>query len=263
MKLITQSVANNIAAHVIEAWRYSAPNAGAAEAVIREGLKAFYDDVEQKGGSTTIVDVQVGTSALDIKGRQVLTIYSSTPKKTKKSVEFQSIKVDNGIHVKIPLWVATPVRRPKTDHNDFKNDAEKVMLDQINEYTTYADVKTKAANCTSLSSVILLYGEGNGYKSIFLTEQDFSAPIPATYSTKVNKDNKPKGYEAFDADGNLLYKFSPYSKGSDNFNKAFKIDTKGFLFVWKPDPMPSFTEEEANAKWAQDGNYAVEVAQKS
>ena len=73
--LITPEVAVNIAHHARQAWTYAVPNDTTGELVITQGLKPFYPGAEQRGGSTTIVDVKVDNVALDIKCRGVLGIF--------------------------------------------------------------------------------------------------------------------------------------------------------------------------------------------
>lgn len=260
MKLITQAVATNIAAHAKEAWHYSVPNDDAGEAVIREGLGAFYPNVEQRGGSTTIVDVKAGTTALDIKCRDVLGILTKAPTKSQEESDNTYVKVDNNLYVKVPKSVLSPVRRPNVEHANFSSDAETVILDQIWEYGDYAARTTQEAGCTELHSIVFLYGQGNGYKAVYIEEQDFGTPAPATFSNYVNKQGKTAGYNAYDANGKVLYKLLEYSKGSINFNKRFDIGN-GYLFVWPSKNLATniITED----AWKSNGNFAIEVNQNS
>jgi len=260
MKLITQQVATNIAAHAKEAWHYSVPNDDAGEAVIREGLRAFYSDVEQRGGSTTIVDVRAGNIAYDIKCRDVLGIITKTPTKTQTESDNQYVKVDSNLYVKIPTSVLSPVRRPNVEHENFSSNPEEVILDQIAEYQEYAKRTTEEAGCTDLNSIIFLYGKGNGYKAVYIEEQAFAAPLPSTFDTYINKQGKASGYNAYDANGKILYKLLEYSKGSVNFNKRFDVNG-GYLFVWPSSDLP--TETITEDKWKEAGNFLVEVTQNS
>jgi gamma-glutamylcyclotransferase (GGCT)/AIG2-like uncharacterized protein YtfP len=260
MKLITQAVATNIAAHAKEAWHYSVPNDDAGEAVIREGLRAFYSDVEQRGGSTTIVDVKAGDVAYDIKCRDVLGIITKAPTKAQLESDNQYVEVASNLYVKIPNSVLSPVRRPNVEHENFSSDPQTVILDQITEYTEYAKRTTEEAGCTSLNSIIFLYGQSNGYKAIYIEEQEFSAPAPTGFDTYVNKQGKAAGYNAYDANAKILYKLLEYSKGSVNFNKRFDVNG-GYLYVWPSTDLP--TEIITEDKWQEAGNFVMEVTQKS
>lgn len=252
--LITSAIATNIAGHTKNAWTYSTPNDDAAENIITQGFLPFYANAEQKGGSTTIVDVKIDQVALDVKCRDVLTFYKQAPSKTQLKSDNTYHKVLDNLWVKIPNSVICPVRRPKTDTQGYCGNAQVAIIDQIAEYKTYATRTTNAAGCTDLHSVIFLYGEGTTHKAIYIEEQSFSTPTPVTFSTYYNKKGQPAGYDAFDANDKVLYKLLDYSKGSTNFNKRFDINT-GYLFVW---PKTAISNSVINEQdWVKQGNYSL------
>jgi hypothetical protein len=250
-KLITVDVAANIASHCEKSWTYSLPNSDTGENIIMHGLSPFYPKTEKKGGSTTIVDLKIDNIAYDIKCRQVLTITAKSPKKSKNK---KYVKFD-GQTIIIPNSVETPVRRPNVNLQEFTGDCQLIINEQIQEYKDYADRTMKAANCTDLHSVLLLYGEGNGYKAIYIDEQLFDTPAATRFETYLNKKKIPSAYLAYDDIG-LLYKLMDYSKGSTNFVKRFDC-SNGFLFMWKDVPVnPVVTTIE---QWQNKGNHILKI----
>jgi hypothetical protein len=254
--LITQDIATNIAYHTQLAWTYSVPNDTTGEIIITNGLKPFYPNAEQRGGSTTIVDVQVGTVAFDVKCRDVLGIFTKQPSEKQKSKEQSYFKVDNNLYVRRPNSVVSPVRRPSVDLENYQGDCQRIITEQIQEYKDYAHRTSTAAGCTELRSLLFLYGEAKGYKAIYIEEQMFSTPTPAHFSIYKNQKGIGAGYDAFDADKKLLYKLLDYSKGSTNFNKRFDC-SKGFLFVWPSQTLS--TQVVGLTNWQQLGNFNLEI----
>jgi hypothetical protein len=247
MTLITQEVATNIAQHAQQAWTYSVPNDSTGEIVITNGLKPFYPNAEQRGGSTTIVDVKVDNIALDIKCRDVLGIFlkEHSEKQRAKAPSKEYYQVEN-IWIGKPKFVHSPVRRPSVDLENYQGDCKRIMTEQIAEYKAYAERTTKEAGCTELRSVLFLYGEAKGYKAIYIEEQPFATPTPVRFETA-------KSYKAFDQDDRLLYEISDYSKGSTNFNKRFDCN-KGFLFVWPSQALATHTVTPTD--WKNAGNFS-------
>jgi hypothetical protein len=254
--LIDQAVATNIAGHTKKAYTYSKPNDDTAEIILTQGLLPFYSNTEQRGGSMTIVDVKVDHVALDVKSRDKLTFLIKKPSDKQLQSGNKYYQLSNAIWVKIPNNVLCPVRRPKTNTQGYQGSAKTAILDQIQEYSTYATRTMTAASCTEIHTILFLYGEGNGYKGIYIEEQDFYNPAPTSFGTKYNKKNNPTAYEAFDNAGKLLYYINDYSKGSTNFNKRFDLQ-KGYLFVW-----PSFaltTSVTTPKQWSLEGNFSMNV----
>lgn len=253
--LIDHAVATNIAAHTQQAWTYGTPNDDTAEIIITNGLLPFYNQAQQRGGSTTIVDVKVGTTALDIKCRDVIGFFNKAPSRRQLSSDnryFEIIK--DTLWVKVPNSVVCPVRRPKTNTQKFKGDCKTAIMDQIAEYKSYASRTVAAAGCTELHSVLLLYGQDLGYKAIYIEEQDFGTPVPSSFETGLNRQGQENSYMGLDNQGRLLYKISDYSEGSTNFNKRFDC-VAGYLFVWPSTNLNSNVTSVTD--WTANKNYTL------
>jgi hypothetical protein len=203
------------------------PNDTTSEIIIACGFKPFYSDTEPRGGSTTIVDVKVGKVAYDVKARDVLNVFTKerSEKQRANAPGQQYFKIQDGLYVGRPNCVHSPVRRPNVELENYQGDCRRILTEQIQEYRDYADRTTNEAGCNELRSLLFLYGQGSGYKAIYIEEQLFATPKPASFTTG-------KGYYAHDASGQQLYQILDYSKGSSNFNKRFDCNNQGFLFVW-------------------------------
>jgi hypothetical protein len=249
--LITTEVAVNIAAHTKRAWTYSVPNDTTSEIIIACGLKPFYTGVEQKGGSTTIVDVKVDTVAYDVKARDVLNVFTKARSEKQKANApgQQYFKVNDNLYVGRPNSIHSPVRRPSVDLENYQGDCQRILTKQIQEYRDYADRTTNEAGCNELRSLLFLYGQGAGYKAIYIEEQMFGTPAPASFTTG-------KGYYAHDANGQQLYQILDYSKGSSNFNKRFDCNNSGFLFVWPAENLEESAQTIAN--WGSNGGFFLD-----
>ena len=255
--LITQDVATNIAYHAQLAWTYSVPNDTTGEIILTNGLKPFYPVAEQRGGSTTIVDVKVGNIAYDVKCRDVLKVFTKEHSKKQKARApgQQYYKLTENLFVGRPTHVVSPVRRPSVDTENYQGDCQRIITEQIQEYKDYANRTMTEANCTELRSLLFLYGEKNGYKAIYIEEQEFSTPIPTRFETYINEKGKKAGYDAYD--NKILYKLLDYSKGSTNFNKRFDCGN-GFLFIWSSQSLSTqiLTVED----WHNQGNHSLLIS---
>jgi len=237
--LITPEVAVNIAHHARQAWTYAVPNDTTGELVITQGLKPFYPGAEQRGGSTTIVDVKVDNVALDIKCRGVLGIFDK-PRSDRQlaHAENKTYTELDGLWIGMPRSVTSPVRRPNVDLQGYKGDPETIISSQLAEYEAYALRTTQEAGCDRLHSVLFLYGEGRGYKSIYIEEQRFDNPKPTHYLAD------GRTYQALDEQGKL-YEIIDYSRGSTNFTKRFQVN-KGYLFAWPATTLSTQVMTESN-----------------
>jgi hypothetical protein len=252
--LITQDVATNIAGHANLAWTYGVPNGDTGEIIIANGIKPFHPNAEQKGGSTTIVDVKVDHIAYDIKCRDVLGIFTKAPSNKQKSSEQNYYKITDNLFVRVPKSVESPVRRPSVDLENFQGNCKTIITEQIQEYRDYADRTTTAAGCTELRSLLFLYGQAKGYKAIYIEEQPFATPAPTEFDIYTNTKKQPSAYYAYDH--KLLYKLLDYSKGSTNFVKRFDCH-KGFLFVWPETAVATHTITTNN--WLEMGNFTIKT----
>lgn len=250
--LINAQVAANIASHTKQAWTYSVPNDTTSEIIITCGLKPFYADAEQRGGSTTIVDVKVGDVALDVKARDVLKIFTKerTDKQKARAPGQQYLKVHDNLFIGRPNCIHSPVRRPNVDLENYQGDCKRILTEQIQEYSDYANRTTKEAGCKELRSVLFLYGQGAGHKAIYIEEQMFGTPTPASFTTG-------KGYYAHDANGHQLYQILDYSKGSSNFNKRFDCTNGGYLFVWPSEELDNTTTTLDD--WHNNGGFSIKL----
>jgi hypothetical protein len=253
--LITQNIATNIAGHTQQAWTYGVPNGDTGEIVVACGIKPFYNGAEQKGGSTTIVDVKVDHVAYDIKCRDVLGIFTREPSAKQKSADQNYYKVDENLFVRVPKSVESPVRRPSVNLQNFQGNCQAIITEQIQEYKDYADRTTADAGCTELRSLLFLYGRNKGYKAIYIEEQPFNTPTPTSFDIYKNTKGEPAAYYA--RDHKLLYKLLDYSKGSTNFVKRFDC-TNGYLFVW-PDKFLSNKITDI-IEWKVHGNHSLVIS---
>ena len=161
------------------------------------------------------------------------------------------------MNIAIPEGVLTPARRPQVDIEQFNGNAESIITKQIEEHRNYAYRTMQEAGCDELRSIILLYGATEGYKSIYIEELPFDLPAGVKFETTLNKKKIPSEYRAYDNEGNISYKISSYSKGSDNFNKRFNTNN-GFLFVWPDIPIDT-SKITSVEEWKSKGNHVAEV----
>jgi hypothetical protein len=260
--ILTEQIATNIAAHAQLAWIYDVPNATAAEKIIATGLKPFFPNTVRLGGSATIVDVKSDHRAFDIKSKGDIKFYNKKPRPHMLKSDGQYFEIiKDSIWVRRPNSVLLPSRRTPIDMQGWNGNSNTIMTLAIQEYRDYANKTVQEANCTELTSVLLIYGEGLGYKSIYLEEQEFAAPDATSFGTstirKTKKDPVPinNGYKALDVNGKLLYASCPYgSDGSINFLKRFDL-SNGYLFVWPSTAIP--TNVTSISDWSKQGNYKV------
>lgn len=250
--LITAEIATNIAAHAQQAWTYGVPNGDTGEIIITCGIKPFHANAEQKGGSTTIVDVKVDHIAYDVKCRDVLGIFTREPSKKQKSSDQSYYKIADNLFVRRPNSVESPVRRPSVDLENFQGNCQTIITKQIQEYKDYANRTMTDAGCTELRSLLFLYGQDKGYKAIYVEEQLFGAPTPTKFNIYENTKKESAAYYAYDH--KLLYKLLDYSKGSTNFVKRFDCGT-GFLFVWPEGAVATHTT--GIQDWQNQGNHSL------
>lgn len=260
--LITAEIATNIAAHAQLAWIYDAPNATAAEKIIATGLKPFFPTATRVGGSGTIVDVKADHRAFDVKSNDAVKFYNTKPKPHMLKSDGQYFEIiKDSLWVRRPNSVLLPSRRSPIDMQGWNGDPGTLMPLAIQEYRDYANKTITAANCTVLTSILLIYGEDLGYKSIYLEEQNFATPNASSYrihqtrKTKKNPVPSNNGYEALDAVGKVLYSSAPYGEGSSiNFLKRFDLGN-GYLFVWPSTAIPSNVTSIND--WDNQGNFRV------
>lgn len=260
--ILTQEIATNIASYVRPGWVLSVPNGATAEKIITAGIVPFYPDTVRMGGSDTIVDIKSGNRAFDVKSKDNITFYDKEPtaRQLKSNGKYFEI-VKGKVWVRVPNSVELPSRRSPVDMKNWKGDSSIIMPKAIQEYRDYASKSIKEKGCTEITTILLIYGKGLGYKSIYIEEQDFSAPDAKTFATSMSRETKKKpvsvknGYNAYDDQGKLLYSAKPYGKKSSiNFLKRFDLG-KGYLFAWPSKELPSTVTTIAD--WAKQGNYSV------
>ena len=220
--------------HCRKCWDYTYPTGKALEEAIYRGLRPFYLDARSLGAPNTIVDVSKEKDAFDIKGGKKL----KHMKRLTASANYEeNMFVDQilpnaqVVKVQIPKHITTMVQRPDVDMKNWKGDPFDIIKKGIAFYKKFAETTTKKSNCDNLFSVVVLYGEHNGYRSVFMTLEDFSSPEIATASYHLKKDGKKAGYIGFDIIGNIVYSLSPFNRGSVNSYKRFETN-KGVLYTW-------------------------------
>ena len=234
--VLPEDAVYNILGHCKKCWDYTYPTGKALEEAIYRGIKPFYKDSQSLGAPNTIVDVSKEKDALDIKGGKKL---GHLKKLSKSANDTNNIFVEQilpnalKIKVKIPKYITTMIQRPDVDMENWKGNPSTIINKGINAYKKFADKTTKESGCDTLYSMVVLYGEDEkkGYRSLFITLEQFSEPEIATAKHHLKKDGSYAGYNGYDKDGNLIYSLSPFNRGSVNSYKRF--DTKqGVLYTW-------------------------------
>jgi hypothetical protein len=234
--VLSEDAVYNTIAHCKKCWDYTYPTGKALEEAIYRGIKPFYKNTRSLGAPNTIVDVSKETDAFDIKGGKKL---GHLKKLSKSANDETNIFVEQilpnalKIKIKIPKNITTMVQRPNVDMKNWKGDPLRTIKASISFYKNFANTTTKKANCDNLFSIIMLYGEDEkkGYRSLFITLENFSEPEIATATHYLKKDGSYAGYNGFDKDGNLIYSLSPFNRGSVNSYKRFDTN-QGVLYTW-------------------------------
>jgi hypothetical protein len=234
--VLSEDAIYNIIGHCKKCWDYTYPTGKALEEAIYRGIKPFYKDPKSLGAPNTIVDVSKEKDAFDIKGGKKL---GHLKKITKSENDDSNIFVEQilpnalKIKVKIPKDFMTMIQRPNVDMQNWKGDPMSIINQGVNDYKKFANKTTKESECDTLYSVIVLYGEDEkkGYRSLFVTLENFSVPEIKLAKHHLKTDGSYAGYGGFDKDGNLIYSLSRFNRGSVNSYKRF--DTKrGVLYTW-------------------------------
>jgi hypothetical protein len=243
-EIFSDDCIQNILGHIRACWTYSSPTSDTLEEAIYRGIKPFNSNAKSLGGPTTIVDISNGTQALDIKGGKqlghLLKISGSQNKDTNIFVE-QILPGANKITVRIPKSVTTIIRRPNINLKSFTVKPKTAITQCIDEYKSFAETTTKNAGCDTLFSIFVLYGidKKKGYKSIFLTLEEFFIPEVTECKITLKKDKSPQAYLGLDSNGSLIYKLVAFNKSSTNSYKKFDT-SRGVLYTWpaeEPDPI--------------------------
>lgn len=234
--VLSKDAVYNIIGHCKKCWDYTYPTGKALEEAIYRGIKPFYKNSQSLGAPNTIVDVSKEKDAFDVKGGKKL---GHLKKLSKSANDENNIFVEQilpnalKIKVKIPKNITTMIQRPNVDMKNWKGDPLKIIKSGISFYKNFAHTTTKKADCDNLFSVVVLYGEDEkkGYRSIFITLEEFSEPEIATAKYHLKKDGSHAGYNGFDSNGNIIYSLSPFNRGSVNSYKRFNTK-QGVLYTW-------------------------------
>lgn len=232
--IISVDAVYNILMHCRKCWDYTYPTGNALEEAIYRGLKPFYTDAQSLGAPNTIVDVSKQKDAFDVKGgkkiKHMKRITTSANYKENMFVD-QILPNSHVVTVQIPKHLTTMVQRPNIDMKNWRGDPFDIIKKCVQYYKRFAEITTKKANCDNLFSIVVLYGEHNGYRSIFMTLEEFSSPEIVTADLHLKKDGKKAGYIGYDAAGNIVYSLYPFNRGSVNSHKRFETN-KGVLYTW-------------------------------
>ena len=239
--MISKSSLYSIIGHIQHYWDYtdSLPTGKPLEKLITDGLKSVYPDAKELGSPDTIVDVGKDKDAFDIKGIGKLSHSFRIPK-DKFYIDNNYLKSElknKSAYIKIPKFVTTMVRRPSVDIKSYGGDPKSIITEQIHEYNSFALNTTKKSGFENLYSLITLYGEDKGLRSVFISIDEFKIPTVSNFLTVYNKQNKPVGYSAMDDNERVMFSLSSFNNGSTNFYKSFKINT-GVLYTWEIEKRP-------------------------
>jgi hypothetical protein len=236
-EIFSEDCIQNILGHIRCCWTYSSPTSKTLEEAIYRGIKPFYDNIRDLGGPTTIVDIAKGTQALDIKGGQQLGHLKVVGKAQNQDTNIFVEQIMPGagkIKVRIPKNVDTIIRRPGINLQSFTMEPKQALTECVQEYKTFAEKTTKEAECDSLFTIFVLYGmdEKKGYKSIFLTLEEFFIPEIKKYNISTKEDGvSPQAYLGLDSSGSVIYKLVPFNQSSTNSYKKFDT-SRGVLYTW-------------------------------
>jgi len=236
-EIFSDDCIQNVLGHIRACWTYSSPTSKTLEEAIYRGIKPFYSDAKNLGGPTTIVDISKEHQALDIKGGQQLghlqKIGRAQNQDTNIFVE-QIVPGAGKIKVRIPKTVDTIIRRPGINLKSFTVKPKTAITQCLEEYKKFAETTTAEADCESLFTIFVLYGmdEKKGYKSIFLTLEEFFIPDIKDFKITLKEDEKsPQAYLGLNANGDVIYKLVPFNQSSTNSYKKFDT-SRGVLYTW-------------------------------
>lgn len=224
--MINQEIANNIFYHIELCWDYTYPTGQALETAIARGLSPFFD-VQQLGSPNTITDVKADDVAIDIKGNKTLKLIKKITAATNtRDNNLVPWHVDGAtVYLSVPKSVITQVRRPTVDLNNYENAASHTLKEQIDEYKTFAVVKSRADGCKCIVSFVVQYGMHQDKKFATLTVNEFEMPEIADFATQQSTETgKNNAYVARDKQGRVLYKLKSFNLGSSNMYKRFSTE---------------------------------------
>lgn len=233
--ILSEDCIYNILGHIKDCWETDYPNSKNLENAFFKGLLPFYPNSKLLGSPTTIVDAGKDSDAFDIKGCKSLNHVFGLTRNSNQIENYyhtQTLPNGNKVIVKIPKSINTQVRRPNVDLESYKGNAKVILENQVLDYHVFAINSIAKDGYENLYSVVLLYGIDKGYKSIFLTIEDFSIPAIETTKVGVKKDGTPCSYNGLDAEGNVVFTLSSFNRGSSNFVKRFETSS-GILMTWE------------------------------
>jgi hypothetical protein len=227
--VLSEDAVYNLIGHCKECWDYTYPNSQALEEASYRALAPFFKNCQHLGAANTIVDVLIDSNALDIKGCKKLTHIGKTNESSNhiKNRFVEKILPDGSkIIFKIPNQIETMVKRPKRDVNNWSGDPKGLVELCLKDYNDFAWSTAKSAGCKNLYSLVVLYGESNGYRSIYVTLKEFSVPQIETAI-----QNSKKKYTGYDKNGNEVCLIKVISTGSINIHKFFDT-SEGVLHTY-------------------------------
>lgn len=237
----------NILGHLKRCWDYSYPTGTTLETAIYRGIKAFYPDTRLLGSPLTMTDVGKENHAFDIKGKNEIGHLQKLNKKSNQEINnfyTQILPSGEKIIVKVPKTIKTMARRPKVKLNNYKNDAEKTLKAQIQDYHKFAVTTTTKDGYSDIYTMICVYGQNHGFKSVFLSVEKFTVPECTSFVVGKSVERKTKQlkdseYQAIDADGNVIFTLKQFSASSANMYKQFSTK-QGILMTWNEEDEDSF-----------------------
>lgn len=233
--MINQEIANHIFLHIGRCWDYCYPTGQALETAIARGLEPFFE-TKQLGSPSTITDVKADDVSIDSKGNKTLKLLKKITRAT-NTEDNQVLELDvlgKKVYLGVPRSIVTQVRRPKVDLQNYAGDAKETLVEQIDEYETFAITKSKADGCVCIMSFVVQYQKRDNIKGATLTVNEFEIPQVAEYITKKDGKGKNSAYVALDENGQEVFALSSFNAGSSNMYKRFNTE-KFYYRVWQSD----------------------------
>lgn len=232
MSIISEDAIYNLYGQILDIDKRGLdPTGKNLESVIFQSLRPFYKDVQLLGSPSTIVDIGLGSTALDVKSSKTINHLSRVGKSSTSRYIKEHNNRNGSTMVAIDTSIMTPVRRPNVNLQNYQGDPSVILKKQIEEYKDFAFNSLAKGNFKELYSLILQYGKSDSFFSVKAVVTPFSIPDVVSYHTGHNTDGTPNSYYGLDEKGIRVFEIRSFNRGSSNLIKRF--DTSGGIsFTW-------------------------------